>query len=169
MCLSKPLGLLAHVGLVLSIARAFWWPHCVLSLDDLVQEGMLALCKAWPKYDPARGRPAPFLGRKIRWALTEAIVRELRQTARLEQQGNNFNGAADHRGAEQHVFELAEWLDVLTARERLVVEAWFGIGRAELSPREIGELLGLTRQRIWQIYAEAIDKMRECACGWQTE
>jgi RNA polymerase sigma factor (sigma-70 family) len=51
---------------------------------------------------------------------------------------------------------------VLTAREKLVLQMRFGLGDGHVYPLEkIGERLGLTRERVRQIEAQALRKLRE--------
>ena len=56
--------------------------------------------------------------------------------------------------------EIARVLETLTQRERNVVEAFFGIGQAEMTLEEIGDKYGLTRERVRQIKEKAIRRLR---------
>lgn len=58
--------------------------------------------------------------------------------------------------------EMAEVLDdVLTERERIVLQLRFGLGNGHQYPLEkVGEHLGVTRERVRQIEAEALRKLR---------
>jgi RNA polymerase sigma factor (sigma-70 family) len=50
----------------------------------------------------------------------------------------------------------------LTEREKLVLQMRFGLGNGHVFPLEkIGERLGLTRERVRQIEAQALRKLRE--------
>ena len=50
---------------------------------------------------------------------------------------------------------------VLTPREQLVLELRFGLGNGHVYPLEkIGEVLGITRERVRQIEAKALEKLR---------
>jgi RNA polymerase primary sigma factor len=52
--------------------------------------------------------------------------------------------------------------DVLSHREKLVVQMRFGLGDGQVYPLEkIGERLGLTRERVRQIESQALRKLRE--------
>jgi RNA polymerase primary sigma factor len=52
--------------------------------------------------------------------------------------------------------------DILTEREKLVLQMRFGLGEGHVYPLEkIGERLGLTRERVRQIEAQALRKLRE--------
>lgn len=53
---------------------------------------------------------------------------------------------------------------VLTSREKIVLQMRFGLGDGHQYPLEkVGELLGVTRERVRQIEAEALRKLREPA------
>ncbi|HKJ25323.1 MAG TPA: sigma-70 family RNA polymerase sigma factor [Myxococcota bacterium] len=55
-------------------------------------------------------------------------------------------------------------MDVLDAREQIVIERRFGLrGRHESTLRRIGEQLDLSRERVRQIEAQALGKLREAA------
>jgi len=56
--------------------------------------------------------------------------------------------------------EINAALKTLPQRERLIVEAAFGINQPEMSLEEIGEKYGLTRERVRQIREKAIRHLR---------
>jgi RNA polymerase primary sigma factor len=57
--------------------------------------------------------------------------------------------------------DVADLLSLLTLRERVVMEARFGIGRTDsASLREVGEQIGRTRERVRQIEAKTLVKLR---------
>ena len=58
--------------------------------------------------------------------------------------------------------EIQAALGVLNERERMVIEASYGIGTPELTLEEIGEKYGLSRERVRQIKEKAIRKLRTC-------
>ena len=61
---------------------------------------------------------------------------------------------------------LVDWLEqVLTEKENKIVYQFVWLGR---SMDEIGGEMGYTRQRIWQLYKQALDKVGEY-CGGDAE
>jgi RNA polymerase primary sigma factor len=61
--------------------------------------------------------------------------------------------------------EIERALSTLTQRESDVIKMFFGIGCQENTLEEIGETLGLTRERVRQIKEKAIRKLRQGARG----
>ena len=53
-------------------------------------------------------------------------------------------------------------LNILSDRERKVIEDSYGIGGQELTLEEIGTKYGLSRERVRQIKEKAIRKLRTC-------
>lgn len=56
--------------------------------------------------------------------------------------------------------EVGRALNILSDREREVIEAFFGLGQPELTLEEIGDKYGLTRERVRQIKEKAIRRLR---------
>ncbi len=57
--------------------------------------------------------------------------------------------------------EIDRTLGILSEKERNVIESFFGIGRPEMSLEEIGNQLGLSRERTRQIKEKAIRRLRQ--------
>ena len=58
--------------------------------------------------------------------------------------------------------EIRNALNILSDRERKVIEDSYGIGGPELTLEEIGTKYGLSRERVRQIKEKAIRKLRSC-------
>ncbi|MGA9572900.1 MAG: sigma-70 family RNA polymerase sigma factor [Lysobacterales bacterium] len=57
---------------------------------------------------------------------------------------------------------LGHWLDLLPVQQRIVVEHRFGLhGQGRRTLEEVGELLGVTRERVRQVQLAALAKLRE--------
>lgn len=65
--------------------------------------------------------------------------------------------------AEQAAGELlVHWLDMLPKQQRIVVEHRFGLhGKGRLTLEEVGQLLGVTRERVRQVQLAALTRLRE--------
>ena len=57
--------------------------------------------------------------------------------------------------------EINSALQTLNARERYIIEAFFGINQPEMTLEEIGDKYGLTRERVRQIKEKAIRRLRQ--------
>ena len=70
---------------------------------------------------------------------------------------------ADHAAHQEELAQrLATLLEALTSRERQVLALHFGLeGEPPLTLQAIGELIGLTRERVRQIKEKAFSKLRE--------
>jgi RNA polymerase nonessential primary-like sigma factor len=65
--------------------------------------------------------------------------------------------------AEQAAGELLnQWLDLLPKQQRIVVEHRFGLhGKGRRTLEEVGQLLGVTRERVRQVQLAALTRLRE--------
>ncbi|MCP4044776.1 MAG: RNA polymerase sigma factor RpoS, partial [Gammaproteobacteria bacterium] len=57
---------------------------------------------------------------------------------------------------------LIHWLDLLPKQQRIVVEHRFGLhGKGRRTLEEVGQLLGVTRERVRQVQLAALVRLRE--------
>lgn len=75
-----------------------------------------------------------------------------------DQSHNPENEYAEHAAGEL----LGHWLDLLPKQQRIVVEHRFGLhGHGRRTLEEVGELLGVTRERVRQVQLAALTRLRE--------
>jgi RNA polymerase nonessential primary-like sigma factor len=73
------------------------------------------------------------------------------------------NHTPENEYAEQAAGELlGHWLDLLPKQQRIVVEHRFGLhGKGRRTLEEVGQLLGVTRERVRQVQLAALARLRE--------
>lgn len=59
------------------------------------------------------------------------------------------------------VYRVRRALQILEDREKVVIEAYFGINQREMTLEEIGSKYNLTRERVRQIKEKAIRRLRQ--------
>jgi RNA polymerase primary sigma factor len=217
----------ANVPLVVSIARQYGSSH--LEAEDLIQEGMIGLCVAVERYDPARG--FRFSTYATYW-IKQRVLRALDRQSRLIRLPVDVGGAARKAealreklaidlGREPTIEELAtacgisarrleavleclaeplsldapvaddadpltldvpdprclapdaellqleeyaeldELLQTLPPRDRMVLEARFGLGGRVIPLADLAERLRITREGVRQVQRRALLKLRK--------
>lgn len=162
----------ANLRLVVSIAKRKLGPQ-----DDLferISDGNLVLFRAVELFDASRGNK---FSTYATWAIRNQLVRAV-QTQHQRQVHFHLNqdealaGATDpHTQApesadldEQRQAAVAKLLARLGDRERRILIGRYGLGGSdEQTLTELGQELGITRERVRQIEARAHDKLRGLA------
>lgn len=170
----------SNMGYVVTLARQY--KSDILSTDDLIGEGCIGLMKAADKFDPSRGKPfVTFAAPYIRKAIEDAITRltgdiPVMSTDESLPVGSNNNFTllnvledkdspkADH-AVEQNALSdrMLEAISMLDEREQAVIKRFFGIEYERMTMAEIGEEMGLKRERIRQIRDKAMRKLKKQA------
>lgn len=170
----------SNMGYVVTLARQY--KSDILSTDDLISEGSIGLMKAADKFDPSRGKPfVTFAAPYIRKSIEEAISRVTGEMPVMSTDeslpvgsNNNFTllNVLEDKDAPKtdHILEqgtlsdeLAQAIGTLNEREQAVVRKFFGVDCQRMTMAEIGEELGLKRERIRQIRDKAMRKLRKQA------
>ncbi|MCA9145503.1 MAG: sigma-70 family RNA polymerase sigma factor [Planctomycetaceae bacterium] len=145
------------------------------TLEELVSEGDATLLRAVTLFDPSRGYR---FSTYATYAIRRRLARYVTSSQHTHATPVDFRDAPpipDQRRwslpYEQAMHAGVEWLETalyeLSARERYIVRCRFGWGR-EFEPRtlqEIADELGVSRERVRQLEAKAITKLREVAAG----
>jgi RNA polymerase nonessential primary-like sigma factor len=81
----------------------------------------------------------------------------------IELMADDQNLTPESEYAEQAAGELlSQWLDLLPKQQRIVVEHRFGLhGKGRRTLEEVGQLLGVTRERVRQVQLAALARLRE--------
>lgn len=154
-----------------------------LSVDDLAQEGRMGALRAAQRFVPndnnnflsfachhivermltALGSREVYLPVRHRKALRVAgTLPSVCSIDTFGADGRAFRAEAgqdEAEAGEQRALVLAA-LDQIPERDRVVLEGLFGIGMEPQTLAEVGEALGVTKQRVMQIKARAMLRLR---------
>ncbi len=163
----------SNLRLVVSIAKRH-----VASTDDffaLVSDGNMSLIRAVEKFDYSRGNK---FSTYASWAIMKNFARTIpnefkhkdrfRTTteelfiARQDERRDPYLEETVQRSRQR---ELSKILNRLDDREQKIISARFGLGRGKepLTLKQVGEEMGVTKERIRQLEARALIKLREAA------
>ena len=165
----------ANLRLVVSIAKRRVSPGD--SFFDLVSDGNMSLIRAVEKFDYARGNK---FSTYASWAIMKNYARtipdEHKRRDRFRATDIEFlQTAADRRedeyqqrlAASDRMQQVGRFLDRLDSREQTIIIRRYGLDH-EHEPqtlKEVGSALGVTKERVRQIEAKALEKLREAAAA----
>ena len=163
----------SNLRLVVSIAKRH-----VASTDDffsLVSDGNMSLIRAVEKFDYSRGNK---FSTYASWAIMKNFARTIpnefkhrdrfRTTTEelfLSRQDDRRDPYTEETMQRSRQRELSKILNRLDEREQKIITARFGLGRGNepLTLKQVGEELGVTKERIRQLEARALAKLRDAA------
>ena len=163
---------LRYVGLVKSIALQVRGVYSSFAqVDDIINEGVLALVGAVDKFDPDKGiKFETFVSKRIRGAVIDlantALCNLLSLDSLFDDQDQGGVDVADSVGTGRPEDSLLrqELLDTLTdgiaslrENEQMVVSLYY---RKNLSMKEIAQVMEVSEPRISQIHSRAIQKLK---------
>jgi RNA polymerase primary sigma factor/RNA polymerase sigma factor len=163
----------ANLRLVVSIAKRHVTPD--QNFFELVSDGNMSLLRAIEKFDFARGNK---FSTYASWAIMKNFARtipgEFKHRDRFRtSQDELFAATHEHRGnplveesaqttREAQIERIMRRLD---EREQKIIIGRFGLDHAQepQTLKEVGATLGVTKERIRQIEARALNKLRQAA------
>lgn len=174
----------ANLRFVAAIARQY--VDKGLNMDDLISEGNVGLVKAASKYDASRGlRFANYAVVYIRRQIEKALQKESSEQ-RVESRKNGTTRSVDAplgakptqsllsvladsnaKHADERTYSASlenaveKVLEMLDERETQVVRSYYGIGQEHLTMAEIGQDMGLKRERVRQVRDRAVRRMKK--------
>lgn len=165
----------SNLRLVVSVAKRHVGP--LTNLFELISDGNVCLMRAVEKFDFARGNK---FSTYATWALIKNFARSVPEEnyvlstfvtgtdALIADTGDDAVEVTDEKelaAALKHM--VSGVLRKLSDRERTVIVSRFGIGSDDRPKtlEEVGRIFGLTRERIRQIEARALKKLRSMLAG----
>ncbi|HKQ47136.1 MAG TPA: sigma-70 family RNA polymerase sigma factor [Phycisphaerae bacterium] len=159
----------ANLRLVVSIAKRHVFGHPAINLFELISDGNLSLFRAVEKFDYARGfRFSTY----ATWAITRGFARsvpdEISHADRFQtgcEEVLATTGECDEEAApavECLRLALADGFKTLEPRERVILQRHFGLEGPPDGQTldEIGQELGLSKERVRQLEVRALAKLR---------
>jgi RNA polymerase primary sigma factor/RNA polymerase sigma factor len=163
----------ANLRLVVSIAKKYAVEQN--NFFELTSDGNMTLMKAVEKFDYTRGFK---FSTYACWALMKnfnaELARETRHNDRFQTgQDERFDWTKDQRSdgylrvrlQTQHEAQVAKMLHCLTEREQEIISRRYGLDRS-VEPQTlaaVGRELGVSKERIRQLEARALAKLRDAA------
>ena len=163
----------ANLRLVVSIAKRHVGPTD--NFFELVSDGNMSLIRAAEKFDYARGNK---FSTYASWAIMKNFARTIPdehrrrdrfRTSQLETFASTEDQRSDQYEQEsaqsQRQSQVEKILGRLDERERKIIISRFGLDHSHepLTLKEVGVENGVTKERIRQIEARALSKLREAA------
>jgi len=165
----------SNLRLVVSIAKRRVAPGD--NFFDLVSDGNMSLIRAVEKFDYSRGNK---FSTYASWAIMKNYARtipdEHKRRDRFRAADMDMLQSATDKRADEYQQRLAEsdrmqqvgkFLGHLDSREQTIIIRRYGLDH-EHEPqtlKEVGSALGVTKERVRQIEAKALEKLREAAAS----
>jgi len=177
--------LTANLRFVFNIASRYKGNGTAIS--DLISEGNLGLIKAIQKFDP--DKDVKFISYAVWWVRNsmQEFIKKRQACLNIEKEEDSLNSPVDtyylkdseddyiikketvlsneedeernelHKNQKKIVDKL---LGNLSEREKFIIEQYYGINGEEKNLEEIGNMLGITKERVRQIKACSLTKLR---------
>ena len=163
----------ANLRLVVSIAKRHVGPQ--ENFFELVSDGNISLIRAAEKFDYGRGfKFSTYASWAIMKNFARSIPNEMKQRDRFRTSNDELFAATQENRADRLSEELAhenrvsavrKILSRLDDREQKIIINRFGLDytREPCTLKQVGESMGVTKERVRQIESRALDKLRIAA------
>lgn len=177
--------LTANLRFVFNIASRYKGNGAAIS--DLISEGNLGLVKAIQKFDPEKD--VKFISYAVWWVRNsmQEFIKKRQACLNFEKDEDSLNcvvlenkfvdheddyvtkkevvmsNEEDEEKRELHKNQrkiVDKLLNKLSLRERFIIEHYYGIDQKEKNLEDIGNMLGITKERVRQIKAVSLTKLR---------
>jgi RNA polymerase primary sigma factor len=170
---TKNLIIRANLRLVVSIAKRHVGPS--QNFFELVSDGNMSLMRAVEKFDYSRGNK---FSTYASWALMKNFARTIPDEHRHQDRFRTsldemFTATKDDRAdpfeeetvQNQREAQVEKILERLDEREQRIIIRRFGLRRGQepLTLKQVGAEMGVTKERVRQIEARALTKLRKAA------
>ena len=174
-------NLLTRSNLRLVVAVAKKYIGSTGDLFEKVSEGNLSLMRAVEKFDYTRGFK---FSTYATWAIKKNYIRaysnEVKQSDRFRtgheelldaSPGHRSDPTSQLAAQSRREDQVSNIMQRLTDRERQIISSRFGIGsqREPMTLKDVGVELGVSKERVRQIEARAMQKLREAAVNAHLE
>lgn len=159
----------ANLRLVVKLARQH--SGRIVGMDGLISEGNLSLLKAVEKFDFTRGTR---FSTYATWCVVKRFARVVPEEnyiietfatgaeGVIEVQPDEITSKLERKETLAHIrTELGKVMTHLTEREREILMRRFGLSGDPQTLEEIGDVLGITRERVRQLETRALRKAAE--------
>jgi len=160
----------ANLRLVVSIAKRHVGPQ--ENFFELVSDGNISLIRAVEKFDYSRGfKFSTYASWAIIKNFARSIPNEIKQRERFRTSHDEFFAATEEKRTDWMSEELEHQsrisavrniLNRLDDREQKIIIRRFGLDYSQepCTLKQVGESLGVTKERVRQIESRALDKLR---------
>jgi len=150
-----------HLPLVKSIASKYI--HSTIPFEDLIQEGTIGLWEAWQRYDPEKdAKFSTYATYWIKKRILEAVGKEYDASLDAAQYNDEISYHKRENTEEIENYERINFPTSFPDKEKKVLILLYGLdGNGSYDLGEIGEKLGIPRERVRQLKEKGLRRLRK--------